>query len=164
MDVSDKKKSLIESAETTRAKVLSVIESATDEQLQTKVSSHDEAWTVLEVAKHLYVSEDGMVKLMQQIKNHTNPNILPGVPTDFDRDRYNKRQVQKLEQLKKEDILTKLNQSRDNLVKFVETLSADDFQKKGRHASLKVLTIEDIINVIPAHELEHLAKIEKVLK
>lgn len=164
MDVSDKKKSLIESAETTRAKVLSVIESATDEQLQTKVSSHDEAWTILEVAKHLYVSEDGMVKLMQQIKNHKDPNIIPGVPTDFDRDRYNKRQVQKLEQLNKEDILTKLNESRDNFVKFVETLSEQDFNKKGRHASLKVLSIEEIIKIIPEHEIEHLAKIENALK
>ncbi len=164
MDVNDKKKSLIESAQTTRAKILTVIESATDEQLQTKVSSHAEAWTILEVVKHLYVSEDGMVKLMQNIKNNIDPNTIPGVPLDFDRDRYNKRQVQKLEELNKKDILEKLNESRNNLVKFVKTLSTEDFPKKGRHASLKVLSIEDIIKVIPAHELEHFEKIEKALK
>ena len=163
MNLTEKKKSFIDEAQKVRTKTVSIIEKANEQQLQTKVSSHAEAWTILEVAKHLYVSEDGMVQLMQRIKNHSDPNSVPGVPEDFDRDRYNKRQVQKLEQLSKKDILTKMSDSRKNFVNFVESLSEEDFSKKGRHASLKVLSIEEICKIIPTHELEHIQKMEHVL-
>ena len=159
----EQKRSVIDSAQKVREETLSVIKKSSIEQLNKKVSSHNEAWTILEVTKHLYVSEDGMVKLMQLIKNHTDPNTLPGVPEDFDRDRYNKRQVQKLEELSKEDILTKLAESRQNFVKFVNNLSEEDFAKKGRPASLNIYTIADIINIIPTHEQEHLQKIKSIL-
>lgn len=164
MSLADKKQSLIDEAQKVRQQTVSILEKANEQQLQTKVSSHAEAWTILEVAKHLYVSEDGMVQLMQRIKDHSDPNTLPGVPEDFDRDRYNKRQVQKLEQLTKADILTKMSDSRKNFVSFVQSLSEEDLSKKGRHASLNVLSIEEICKIIPTHELEHIQKMENALK
>ena len=100
---------------------------------------------------------------MKQIKDHSDPNTLPGVPEDFDLDRYNKRQVQKLQELTKEDILTKLSESRANFVTFVENLTEKDLSKKGRHASLRVLSIEEILQLISSHETEHQNKLMNAL-
>ena len=163
MNFDDKKKEYIQEAQKVREKTKKIITDANEEQLKKKMSEHNESWTVLEVAKHIYTSEDGMVKLMKQIKDHSDPNTLPGVPEDFDLDRYNKRQVQKLQELTKEDILTKLSESRANFVTFVENLTEKDLPKKGRHASLRVLSIEEILQLISSHETEHQNKLMNAL-
>ena len=163
MDFDDRKKEYIQEAQKVREKTRKIITEANEEQLKKKMSEHNESWTVLEVAKHIYTSEDGMVKLMKQIKDHSDPNTLPGVPEDFDLDRYNKRQVQKLQELTKEDILTKLSESRANFVTFVENLTEKDLSKKGRHASLRVLSIEEILQLISSHETEHQNKLMNAL-
>ena len=163
MNFDDKKKEYIQEAQKVREKTKKIITDANEEQLKKKMSEHNESWTVLEVAKHIYTSEDGMVKLMKQIKDHSDPNTLPGVPEDFDLDRYNKRQVQKLQELTKEDILTKLSESRANFVTFVENLTEKDLSKKGRHASLRVLSIEEILQLISSHETEHQNKLMNAL-
>ena len=80
MSLTEKKKSLIDEAQKVRTKTVSIIEKANEQKLQTKVSSHAEAWTIMEVGKHLYVSEDGLVQLMHRIKNHFDPYTVPGVP------------------------------------------------------------------------------------
>ena len=99
MNFDNRKKGFIQEAQKVREKTKKIITEANEDQLKKKMSEHNESWTVLEVAKHIYTSEDGMVKLMKQIKDHSDPNTLPGVPEDFDLDRYNKRQVQKLQEL-----------------------------------------------------------------
>lgn len=163
MSLDAKKKEFIDHAQHVRADITKVLEQTNDSDLKKTMSDLEGSWTVLEVAKHLYISEDGMVKLMQKIKEHTNPNTLPGVPEDFDRDRYNKRGVQKLEELSKDDIVKKLAESRTSYINFIESLSEDDLKKRGRHASLNVYTIEEIIKIIPTHEQEHLEKIQNAL-
>lgn len=163
MSLDDKKKDYIDHAQHIRAEITKMLERTNDSDLKKTMSDREGSWNVLEVAKHLYTSEDGMVKLMKIIKDHNDPNTLPGVPEDFDRDRYNKRQVQKIQELTKDDIMKKLAESRQSYLSFVESLSEGDLEKKGRHASLNIYTIEEIVKIIPRHEEEHLTKIRNVL-
>ncbi len=163
MSLETKKKEYIDHAQQIRSDITKLLDKASQDDLNKTMSDKDGSWTTLEVLKHLYNSEDGMVKLMQRIKDHSDPNTLPGVPEDFDRDRYNKRQVQKLEELSKEDIMNKLTESRQSFITFVESLTEEDLKKKGRHASLNIYTIEEIVQIIPKHEEEHLTKIQNAL-
>ncbi len=158
MDIQRKKADLRNKLAVTREEVIASIKNLSKNDLEKKISSLQESWTILEVMKHLNSAENGMIRLMQMIKEGGG-----GVPEDFDLDRYNKRQVEKQAELSFEETLLGLEKNRSMLLQFMDALEADDFQKKGRHGSLKVMTIEEIINRIADHENHHLTKIKDVL-
>ena len=54
----------------------------------------------------------------------------------------------------------------ENETAFLETLARiteEDWTKEGRHASLRILTIEEICHLIPDHEQAHLLDIQQAL-
>ncbi|MFX1514036.1 MAG: DinB family protein [Promethearchaeota archaeon] len=158
MTIELKKYELNNKLKVVREEVIETIKNFSKNDLEKKVFSHKESWTIFEVIKHLNSSENGMIRLMQ--------NILQGgegVPEDFDLKRYNKRQVEKQVDISYEELLQNLEKNRKDLLQFMDTLEGEDFQKKGRHGSLKTMTIEEIINKIADHETDHLMKIKKIL-
>jgi hypothetical protein len=56
-----------------------------------------------------------------------------------------------------------LQLNRNDLFITIDNLKPEDWQKKGRHASLRILTIEEIITLIADHEKDHLKKIQHSL-
>lgn len=128
------------------------------EQWDMQAYSEGSEWRVVDILRHVADSERGMTALMVQIKAGGS-----GVPEDFDLARWNQRVVNKLADKGPQELLTGMNDSRRALLEFIDSLEERDWDKQGRHASLKIMTIEEICHLIADHEALHLAGIREAL-
>ncbi|MBP6016810.1 MAG: DinB family protein [Candidatus Promineofilum sp.] len=130
----------------------------TDEQWAARAYSEGSEWAVIDILRHVADSERGMTGLMMQIKGGGE-----GVPADFDLARWNQRVVSKLAGKEPQELLDSMAQNREALFAFIDELEDGDWEKKGRHASLKIMTIEEVCHLIADHEALHLAGIQEAL-
>ena len=130
----------------------------TPEQWSARAYSEGSEWQVVDILRHVADSERGMTSLMMQIKGGGE-----GVPADFDLSRWNQRVVNKLSDKGPQELLDGLMESRMALMGFIDSLEDGDWEKKGRHASLKIMTIEEICHLIADHEALHLAGVREAL-
>ena len=138
-----------------RNDLLDTIKNLNAQDLNQRISSKNESWTIIDVLRHLFEAEKGMTTLMININKGSE-----GVPEDFDLNRYNKRSVQKLSEKSLDFLLNGFEENREKLFSLLSELSIEDLNKKGRHGTLLILTIEEIFNLIADHEKSHLEKIK----
>ena len=141
-----------------RQALLSLLRGLSDEEWQTAVYIDDSFWSISDILRHLVNAERGMTELINHFIQGNDP-----VPADFDRERYNNRIIEKTKEKSPTELLAELEK---NEATFLETLAAiteNDWTKKGRHASLRIMTIEEVCHLIPDHEQAHLLDIQKAL-
>jgi hypothetical protein len=149
--VSEKAAGIKEKLNETREELIDLAGELTDDQWNLAVFGEDSDWRVIDIVRHVADSERGMTNLMKQIKEGRD-----GVPPDFDIDRWNRRAVSKLQHKSPQELLEWMNENRMELFSFIDTLDEDDWDKKGRHASLRIMSIEEICHLIADHEHMHL--------
>ncbi len=142
----------------TRTALVDCLQGLTATEWETAVQSEDARWTVADIVRHIVSAEKGMIGLIQQFQQGNDP-----VPADFDLARYNQRSVQKSQELSPPDLLAALNDNHMRLLQVIEGLAPEDWQKKGRHGSMRILTIEEVCQVIADHDATHLADIQNAL-
>jgi hypothetical protein len=118
----------------------------------------EKEWSAMDLLRHLVWAEGGMLRLMRQIRAGEE-----GAPADFDLDRYNAAGVNKLKDERPADLLLRLEKNRNELLAFVESLEEGDWEKKGRHGSLRIMSIREILERIADHEAQHLADLREAL-
>ena len=150
-----KKEEIVAKLTETRAPLWDFLQDLDEAQWETAVQSEDEEWTISDIVRHLTSAESGMTNLMKQFQQGKDP-----VPPDFDRERYNNRSVEKTKDLTPTELLQTMAANRTSLLEFIATLSEEDWQKKGRHASLNIYTIEEVCHIIADHEAAHLQDIQ----
>ena len=128
------------------------------EQWEMRAYSEGSEWRVVDILRHVADSERGMTALMVQIKSGGE-----GVPPDFDLARWNQRVVNKLGDKDPQELLAGMADSRRALLGFIDSLEESDWDKKGRHASLKIMTIEEVCHLIADHEALHLTGVREAL-
>lgn len=153
-----KKDEIREKLSQARTTLLDYLQGLEAEQWATAVQSEDAQWTVADMVRHLASSEKGMINLIEQFQQGNDP-----VPADFDLARFNQRSVQKSQELTPADLLAALESNHTRLLQVIDGLSAEDWQKKGRHGSMRILTIEEVCHVIAGHDMTHLADMQKAL-
>ena len=140
---------------TTREQLLATLDELTDEEWHGAAYSEEGGdWRVLDILRHVTDSERGMTAMMAQLKAGG-----AGVSDDFDLNRWNRRVVEKLQGKTAADMRAALVENRAALFAFIDTLDEEDWEKKGRHASGHILTIEQVCKLIARHERDHLAEI-----
>lgn len=155
----DKKVEIEEKLGQTRAALLSFLQGLSAAEWETAVQAEDANWTIADVVRHLVNAESGMTTLIEKFKVGEDP-----VPPDFDRERFNKSRVRKSQDVPPAQLLAQLETNRVKLMAVLADLQPEDWQKKGRHASLRILTIEEVCQVIADHEGSHLEDLKKALK
>jgi hypothetical protein len=158
--VSQEKKDAIKQKLTAvRQETYRVLGRLSEEQWEA-VAYNDEGaeWSVVDVLRHVADSERGMTGLMAQIKAGGE-----GVPADFDLKRWNSRVVAKLQDKSAAELLDGMTANREALFAFIDTLEDGDWAKQGRHASLRVMSIEQVCHLIADHEQTHVAEIQQRL-
>jgi hypothetical protein len=156
--IGTKKEAIKRKLTETRQEWLSVLNGLTAEQWETRAYSEGSEWRVVDILRHVADSERGMTGLMAQIKAGGE-----GVPPDFDLARWNKRVVDKLSDKGPEELLAGMAENRAALFAFMDTLDEADWDRRGRHASLQVMSIEEVCHLIADHEALHLAGIREAL-
>lgn len=154
----DKKEAIKSKLASTREDLYATLNGLTDEQWAAQAYSEGSEWQVVDILRHVADSERGMTALMVQIKAGGE-----GVPPDFDLARWNRRVVSKLSDKGPQELLAGMAENRAGLIAFIDSLEDEDWGKEGRHASLQILTIEQVCHLIADHEAQHLAGIREAL-
>lgn len=125
-----------------------------DEQLY----SDGAQWTIRQLAIHLMIADAGHVNMLKGIASG-NEIITP----DYDVERFNRRSVEKNNALTIAQAIEGMARSRQELLDWLATIDESVLDKQGLHASMQVLSIRQILNVMAAHETAHAKDIEAYL-
>ncbi len=142
-----------------RQTLLARLDELHSEQWEKIVYSEDADWTVKDLFGHLMDSERSMTRLIEVIKEGGE-----GVPPDFDLNRWNARTIKKTTDLTTNEIRTEMISNRSRLLEMLYDMPDEDWAKKGRHGSLQVMSVEEILNLIADHENNHLRDIVHVIE
>ena len=140
----------------TREELLEVIGQMETADWERPVQAVEGGWTVKQVLLHLATSESGQIKSGKAIAAGQ-----PTVPDDFDLNRYNSRQVEKNKDKQPPEILFGMAESRQKLLGFLDEVSAEDLDKRGKHGRGDVISLEQLFYRIGEHEAEHTAEIKR---
>lgn len=141
-----------------RAALFALLGGLNEDEWETAVFSEGTIWTVTDMVRHLESAERGMITLMAGIQQGGK-----GVPEDFDLARYNASRIQKAKEKRPSDLMADMQRNREELLVFMDSLTAEDWQKKGRHGSLQIMTIEETCHIIADHEAMHATDIKNVI-
>lgn len=160
--MSDTKKEEIRDAlSSARQGLLSLLGGLGEWQWAAPVFTHEEedGWSVADVLRHLASAERGMTATMKHIREGGE-----GVPPDFDLNRWNARTVDRARDKVPAELLAEMEENRERLFQFIDSLAPEDWHKQGRHASLRIMSIEEIARLIADHERRHTADIRQALE
>ena len=127
-------------------------------QLQTPVYTEEVQWTVRRVLAHLVTIEKTMHWLFR--------NILaggPGSPEDFDVNRFNRRQPQKLDHLALPELIQRFQATRQETIAIVRDMTDADFDRRGRHVFLGQDRLERFIRWAYEHARLHENDVRRAL-
>ncbi len=148
---SSRKETIVKYLTRSRAKTLDAVATISAESWQLPVhSSEDEGWTVLDLLRHITDAERSMTKLMGVIRSGGE-----GASAEFDLDRWNASRVAKSRHLTHNDLLDQMARNREALLTFIDSLSDDEFDLRGRHGSGHILSLEQTCLLIGKHEGWH---------
>ena len=130
----------------------------TPEQLATPVYTEEVQWTVQRVLAHLVTIEKTMHWLFR--------NMLaggPGSPPDFDVNRFNRSQPQKLDPLGLSELIQRFKSIRQETIDIVDGMADADFDRQGRHVFLGHDRLERFIRWAYEHARLHEDDVRKAL-
>ncbi len=148
--MSARKQTILDTLAHGRQMLTSVIDQLQPDDWESPVQDADQKWTVRQIVTHVADAQKGMTGQITTINGGQE-----AIPADFDLDRWNRRAVEKGADKTPSELLLALEEGRIKLLQFLDTLTDADFDKQGRHSSLRIMTIEQILTLIGTHEIEH---------
>ncbi len=125
----------------------------------TQVYADGAAWTVHQLAVHLAISDRGQTNVVMGIAEGREI-----VPPDFDLERYNRRSVEKRAEMSVDDARAEMSTSREQLNAWLDTIDDPVLDRQGRHASMRILSIEQfLLDKMAGHERAHASDIARML-
>lgn len=115
-------------------------------------------WTIRQLLIHLMLADKGHNSMVMMAAKGTHI-----IPEDYDIDRYNASSVRKNDALSPADARAALRQSRAELLAWIDAVEDSVLDIETRHASLQILPIYKIFNIMAWHEKEHADDIAKHL-
>ncbi len=150
---------LLTQLEEARRALLTLCDSLDDDAWQAPVFSDGDRWTVLDLVRHLTSAERSMTRLMEMIRHGGE-----GASPEFDLARWNASQVRKQQEKSPDALRADLSANREALLAFIAGLQPDEWERRGRHGSGRVMSLYEITRLIATHEQGHLADIRAALE
>lgn len=125
----------------------------------TPVYSEGAAWNVRQLLIHLAITDQGHNNMIMGIANG-----METVPADFDLERYNRRSVEKKAEMTPDMARESMAGSRAALFAWLDSLTDEGvLEKQGRHGSMNIFSVRQILRVAAQHEKNHVLDIAAVL-
>jgi hypothetical protein len=140
------------------ARVIDFFNTLTMEQWAVIVYQQDNPWTLHDLLAHFVSSEIGRQDLIIDVASGGR-----GAPPDFDIDRFNQRQVDRLSNKSNSDLLTIFSQERARLIELVRALRQEDIDRIGNDPFLGEVTLAEIIKLTYRHLQIHLRDTKRCL-
>lgn len=141
------------------ANTVSFFRSLTDDQWELPIYSEGPGWRIHNLLAHFTEVEGSISKLIRLIGDDH-----PGVPQDFDIDRWNAKHTGELSSHDREWLLVEFERRRRDTVEMVRHLSDVDLQKTGRHPALGITDVKRMIRTMYLHIQGHQRDIKRALK
>lgn len=109
--------------------IITFFKGLNSEQLELTVYPDDPGWTVRQILAHFITIEGSMQRLFKDILAGG-----PGSPENFDVDRFNRSQPQKLDGLTMDELLERFRSVRGRTIEIVKGMNETDLDREGRHA------------------------------
>jgi len=142
-----------------RDETVSFFESLTPEQLHTRVYQEGAQWTAQQVVSHFITIERSMHRLFENILSGGD-----GAPEDFDLDRFNLRQTQKMEGLDLPTLIDQFQTVRQETIAMVEKMTESDLDREGRHPFHGKGKLDRFIRWAYEHVWIHEDEIRKIIQ
>ncbi len=131
----------------------------TPEQWDAVVYTEGAPWSARDLLAHLVSAERGHQQLIRAVASGG-----PGVPADFDVDRYNATHVAQLADRPAAGLLVDLRRVRGDTITLVAALTDEDLARRGRHPALGEHTaLADFIRIVFMHARLHLRDLNRTL-
>jgi uncharacterized damage-inducible protein DinB len=151
------KQQLIEKLIEARAYLDRVLD-AVGERWDAQVYSDGLQWTARQVAVHIAEADRGHNRQLMGIAEGQEV-----IPPDFDVERYNQRTTEKTTEKTAAQAREELRASRAALMAWLTDLDDAKLDVVGRHASLRMMSVRDILRMMTLHEKDHANDIVKAL-
>ncbi len=115
-------------------------------------------WTVRQIAVHLADADRGH---NNQVMAFAEGREL--IPPDFDIERYNRRVTEKRADMTLAEARASLHESRAALNTWLDSIDESALDKVGRHASLRMMSVREVLKTVAAHERSHADDIRQAL-
>jgi hypothetical protein len=156
--MSERKQAIKAKLSETRDYLNSLLDQVGDRWEQ-QVYSDGLGWTVRQLVNHLTDADRGH---MNQAMTYAEGGEL--VPADFDIERYNAHITRKTAEKSPAQALEELAAQRQQIFEWLDNVDEAKLDLKGRHASLKMMTVEEILRYSAAHEHQHAVELADALE
>lgn len=137
---------------------LNAVLDAVGDRWETPIYSDGLQWNARQIVIHLADAERGHYN---QITNIAEGNDI--IPPDFDIERYNRRTTEKNAEKTVAQARAEIAQSRAALLAWLEAVDAEKLDRTGRHASLNIMSVAQILKLVATHERGHAQDIAAAL-
>jgi uncharacterized damage-inducible protein DinB len=134
----------------TRHALRSVLDHLQLADWEQSIQDEDQQWTVRQIVSHLVDAQRGMTNQISKISAGEDL-----IPPDFDLNRWNRRAVEKAADKTPQDLVAALEDGRTALKQVLNGLTDDQLDKRGRHSSLQIMSVEEIARLVATHEADH---------
>jgi len=126
---------------------------------ETQVYSEGAAWNVRQLLIHLAVTDTAHNGMIMGYANG-----IEVVPPDFDLERYNRRSVEKKAEMTPQEARETSHQARAALLEWLDGVTDESvYEKTGRHGSMNIFSVRQILRVLAQHQRAHAADIARTL-
>jgi len=131
---------------------------AVGDRWDVQVYSDGLEWTARQIAVHLAEADRGHNRQLMGIAEG-----VEVIPPDFDIERYNARTTEKTLEKPAQQAREELTANRAALIMWLDALDEAKLEVVGRHASVRMMTVRDIMRMMCLHEKGHADDILKAL-
>ncbi|MDA1330439.1 MAG: DinB family protein [Chloroflexi bacterium] len=149
---------IVNSLEREGKKTLEFFEALQPQDWSVEVYSDGDAWKVHNLLAHFTEVEGSISKLIERILKGD-----PGVPQDFDIDRWNARYTMEMSELGQDYLMAEFARRRVATVEMARGLTNADLEVSGRHPFLGPSQVKDMLKLMYLHLQIHQRDIRSAL-
>jgi hypothetical protein len=139
-------------------RVVKFFNQLTPEQWKVVIYPQQSDWTMHHLLAHFVSAEIGRQELVENVYNGGE-----GAPQQFDIDRFNQIEVERLSKQSSRDLIRSFTQRREKLVKLVSSMSEQELNRVGRDPYLGQVGLIEMIKLTYVHLQIHLRDARRCL-
>lgn len=114
-------------------------------------------WRVHNLLAHFVSAEEHLLELSQNVAGGGS-----GAPEGFDIDRFNAQEQERNLGRTTQELLNALDRTRQRTIDWVRTLSIEQLDRRGRHPTLGIISVEALITAIYGHQILHMRDLARL--
>ena len=142
--------SLVNRLQSEKERTLTLFQALTESQWTRVIYTGPPAWTPRNFLAHFVSAEEQFLKLFKDIQVGGN-----GTPLGFFADEFNAEEQERFRDLSHGELLDLFSSNREEMIRWVKTLTAADLDKVGKHPVLGDLPLWEMIKALTLHSHLH---------